>query len=154
MHGALNDVSLTQALCQTTLHTNPSCLKRQDLLCMSSHVYPPEHASTCDLFQQVNPDPNALQTLTSMGFHLDSAAKALQQCHNKQANAIERLVSWGEAARSLTPSTQPPSTTTEPSSSLESTWPASLGGDCSSSQPVSAASLLAQALQSNPAGRD
>lgn len=85
-----------------------------------------------------------------MAFHQDSAAKALQQCRNNQAKAIERLVSRGDAAKASPP---PPSTSTEHSSGLESTGPESLGGDSSSSQLASAASLLAQALQSNPAGQ-
>ena len=106
---------------------------------------------------QVDPDPSALQALTGMGFQLESAAKALQQCRNNQAKAIESLVSWGKAARASAPSTTALSTcgepsSSEPSSSGKPSEPASLGGD-SSKQLVSAASLLAQALQSNPAGQ-
>lgn len=100
---------------------------------------------------QVDPDPSALQALAGMGFQPESAAKALQQCRNNQSKAIERLVSWGEAARASTPSTSALRTDSEPSKSDKPAEPASLGGD-SSKQLVSAASLLAQALQSNPTG--
>ena len=88
-----------------------------------------------------------------MGFHQQSAAKALQQCRNHQGKAIEKLVSWGLSARALTPSISPIGT--EPSSSDSSDIPrvaARIEGD-SSSQLVTAASLLAQALQSDPAGQ-
>lgn len=117
------------------------------LVCMTFCL---SNCSCCCL--QVDPDPSALQALTGMGFQQESAAKALQQCRNNQAKAIERLVSWGNAARASTPSTSAMRTGSEPSSSDRLTEPASLGGD-SSTQLVSAASLLAQALRSNPAGQ-
>lgn len=101
---------------------------------------------------QVDPDPATLQTLTCMGFNQDSAANALRQCGNKQARAIEMLVSWGPSARASTPPTS--TVDAEPGSSNRgtSTVTASVEGDASR-QMATAAALLAQALQSDPAGQ-
>ena len=82
---------------------------------------------------QVDPDPDALQSLIHMGFDQESAAKALQQCGNNQAKAIDTLVTWGR-----------PATATATNA---------VGVKNDSSQSAGAASLLAQALQSGTSGQ-
>ena len=98
---------------------------------------------------QVDADPDALQTLTQMGFNKESAVKALQQCGNKQAKAIDTLVSWGQSA---TASANAAEVKDDSSGRAVPKEPASHDVN-SSSQSVNAASLLAQALQSGTSGQ-
>ncbi|KAL3142217.1 hypothetical protein ABBQ38_002565 [Trebouxia sp. C0009 RCD-2024] len=101
--------------------------------------------------EQVEPDPKTLQTLTCMGFNQESAANALRQCRNKQANAIDMLVSWGPPARELAPLVGRVDAEPSRGNSSMSQVTASTEGNASR-QMVGAAALLAQALQSSPAG--
>lgn len=101
---------------------------------------------------QVEPDPETLQTLTCMGFNQESAANALRQCRNKQANAIAMLVSWGPPAREVAPSVGLVDAEASSSNGSMSKVTASAEGKASR-QMVTAAALLAQALQSSPAGQ-
>lgn len=87
-----------------------------------------------------------------MGFNQESAANALRQCRNKQANAIDMLVSWGPPARELAPLVGRVDAEPSRGNSSMSQVTASTEGNASR-QMVGAAALLAQALQSSPAGQ-
>ncbi|DBA81188.1 TPA: hypothetical protein ACH3X2_007006 [Trebouxia sp. C0005] len=99
-----------------------------------------------------NPDPAALDTLINMGFNRDLATRALQQCHDDQAKALDTLVSWGQAARAA-------SSSSFGDVSSQNGEAIGAAGSSVTGAPVrqtaaDAASLLAQALQSSKSGAD
>ncbi len=102
------------------------------------------------MLPQVDPDPAALDMLLNMGFSRDSATRALQQCHDDQAKAVDTLVSWGQAARAASSSHVGDVASGIGDASGAS---GSSGIGTSVGQPTAnAASLLAQALQSSKPG--
>ena len=121
--------------------------------CSASVCVPILPAHTSGQSQSMLPqvDPAALDTLLNMGFNTDSATRALQQCHDDQAKAVDTLVSWGQAARAASS----PGVRDAASGSGEGSGAAgsSVTGTSVSQPAADAASLLAQALQSSKPGR-
>lgn len=102
------------------------------------------------MLPQVNSDPAALDTLLNMGFNRDSATRALQQCHDDQAKAVDTLVSWGRAARAAGSSDV--GEVASGSGDVSGSAGRSVTGTNVSQPAADAASLLAQALQSSKSG--
>lgn len=105
---------------------------------------------TCAIPKQVVPDTGLLENLLNMGFNRDSAATALQQCHNHQAKAIEKLVSWGQAARAHNPGSA--SSRNKQGRIVSQGLGDSVTGEGRSQPAADAASLLAEALRSSKSG--
>ena len=143
---------------RTVPQTSTLCLKLQHCLCRLCHqcgcvftLLLPAHLSgrSQRILPQVNPDPAALDTLLNMGFNRDSATRALQQCQDDKAKAVDILVSWGQAARAGSSGLGDVA-----SGSGEAIGAAgsSVTGITVSRPAADAASLLAQALQSSKPG--
>lgn len=144
---------------RTVPQTGTVCLKLQHCLCRACHqcccvlaLMLPTHLSgqSQSMLPQDNPDPAALDTLINMGFNRDLATRALQQCHDDQAKALDTLVSWGQAARAA-------SSSSFGDVSSQNGEAIGAAGSSVTGAPVrqtaaDAASLLAQALQSSKSG--
>ncbi len=120
--------------------------------CSVSAFVLPAHTSghSQSMLPQVNPDPAALDTLLNMGFNRDSATRALQQCQDDQAKAVDILVSWGQAARAA--SSSDVGDVASGSGGVSEAAGSSVTGTGVGQPAADAASLLAQALQSSKPG--
>lgn len=145
---------------RTVPQTSTIRLQIQHFLCRACHkcccvftLKLPAHllsGQSQSMLPQVNSDPAALDTLLDMGFNRDSATRALQQCHDDQAKAVDTLVSWGQAARAAGSSKV--GEVASGSGDVSGSAGRSVPGTSISQPAADAASLLAQALQSSKSG--
>ncbi len=124
----------------------PECSASVFVPVLSAHTF----GQSQSMLPQVDPDPVALDTLLNMGFNRDSATRALQQCQDDQAKAVDTLVSWGQAARAA--SSSGVGDVSSGSGEAIGAAGSSVTGTSVSQPAADAASLLAQALQSSKPG--